>query len=489
MNKKEPFLTGFSSHLYGSAKKNKQAILKDKLLQIDTTTRSGLAMAFEDILPEKFLSDISLSKRKRIYDEPTTFWAWISQILEQNASCHKAVSNVQSWREQLGLPAPSRETKAYCKARERLSTEFITKANDHVISRLESNMKTRDLWHGFALKAIDGSSVQTMDTEENQLKYPQPSEQKKGCGFPVIGICGVTNLSHGGWDTLATIRHTRHDHVGIYEVLEYFGENDLCLADRAYNSYEFMCSLAYQGSQSLMRLHQARKRTLDWKLGKKLGKNDRLYTWKKASSKPNGSKLTKEEWALLPESLEVRIIRYKYQTREGKTAWMYIATSLLNKEKYTYEELCGLYHERWVVEVKFRDIKTMLHMEFIRAKTPELAEKTLLLLKLCYNMIYSLIQQASHEHLVNKNQISFMGTIDQILSHSTCYKGHHNHAHKRAVLHERLLDKIANERLLIRTDRHEPRARKRRPKNYQLMTTPRHSFKEDYHRGMKKKSA
>jgi hypothetical protein len=128
-------------------------------------------------------------------------------------------------------------------------------------------------------------------------------------------------------------------------------------------------------------------------------------------------------------------------------------------------------------------------MEFIRAKTPELAEKTLLLLKLCYNMIYSLIQQASHEHLVNKNQISFMGTIDQILGHSTCYKGHHNHVHKRAALHKRLLDKIAKERLLIRRDRAEPRARKRRPKNYQLMTTPRHSFKEDYHRGMKKKSA
>lgn len=446
-------------------------------------------MVFENILPASELNKWSQSRRKRIYDSTTTLWAWCSQILESNASCHKAVSNVQSWREQLDLPAPSAQTKAYCESRKRLPKSFIKQANDHVLKKLDSSILPRDLWQGLQLKAIDGSSMQLMDTEENQLVYPQPNQQKKGCGFPVMGVCGVVNLSHGGWETLSTSAHTQHDLSATYGVLEHFGENDLCLADRAYNSYEFMCLLKARGSESLMRLHQARKRSLDWKKGERIGNNDRLYTWKKPQQQAPGSRLTKEEWKLLPSSMEVRISRFKYKQRDGKTAWMYLASSLTDAELYTYEELCKRYYERWVIELKFRDLKTMLQMEFIRAKTPELSEKTILILQLCYNMIYSLIQEARRDHRVENYQTSFKHSVDQILSHSGNYKGHHSHRYKREELHEKLLLKLASETLIIRKGRHEPRAKKRRPKNHQLLTQPRSKFKEIQHRSTYKKSA
>lgn len=484
-----PYLTGFSSCLFGSAKRDKQALLQDKVKQIGSTTKSGLSMLFESVLPGHYLSKISTDKRKRVYDEATTFWAWLSQILQANASCHAAVSNVQAWREQLNLPVPSSQTKAYCTARKRLSFDFINKADDYVLMGLEHNKLSQDLWCGFTLKAIDGSSIRLMDTPENQSKYPQPKTQKIGCGFPVMGVMGVVNLSHGGWETLTPIKHTRHDHSSIHDVLSHFGENDLCLADRAFNSYEFMAHLAQRGCESLMRLHQARKKALDWSSGTRLGKNDRIYTWKKRSTKHEVSQLSKEQWDDLPDEMKVRIVRYKYRTRDGQTTWMYVATSLLDATKYPYQEVCDLYHIRWHIEVKFRDIKTMLKMEFIRAKSPSLAEKTLLLVKLCYNMLYSLIQEACNEHHVDKSLISFMHTVDQVVSHSTCYKGHHKHPWKQAELHSKLLEKIANELLVIRPDRHEPRARKLRPKNYQLLTKPRHIFREEPHRGITRKYA
>lgn len=304
-----------------------------------------------------------------------------------------------------------------------------------------------------------------------------------------MGVCGVVNLSHGGWETLSTSAHTQHDLSATYDVLGDFGKNDLCLADRAYNSYEFMCLLKAQGSESLMRLHQARKRSLDWKKGVKLSNNDRLYTWIKAKRKSPGSKLTKEEWDLLPESMEVRITRFKYKKRDGKTEWMYLASSLLDTVSYPYEELCERYYDRWVIELKFRDIKTMLEMEFIRAKTPELAEKTVLILQLCYNMIYSLIQSARRTYHVDNYQISFKHCIDQILSQSGNYKGHHKHDHKREALHEKLLFLLSEELLIIRKGRHEPRAKKRRPKSHQLLTKPRHQFQEIQHRNSYKKTA
>ena len=68
-----------------------------------------------------------------------------------------------------------------------------------------------------------------------------------------------------------------------------------------------------------MRLHQARKRSLDWKKGIRIGENDRLYRWKKPSQQSPGSKLTHEEWIQLPETIKVRISRFKYKKRDGKT--------------------------------------------------------------------------------------------------------------------------------------------------------------------------
>jgi len=446
-------------------------------------------MLFEHVLPQSKLIEWSEHKRKRIYDFPTTLWAWCSQILEANASCHKAVSNVQAWREQLGLPAPSPQTKAYCEARKRLPESFLRKANDHVLEKLETSVLSRDLWYGLQLKAIDGSSMQLMDTEENQLLYPQPNQQKKGCGFPVMGVCGVVNLSHGGWETLSTSAHTQHDLSATYDVLKYFGERDLCLADRAYNSYEFMSLLKSQGTETLMRLHQARKRALDWKKGIRISANDRLYIWVKPHQQSPGSQLTAEEWELLPNTMEIRISRFKYKQRDGKVAWMYLASSLTDKVRYPYKDLCKCYYERWVIELKFRDVKTMLQMEFIRSKTPELSEKTILILQLCYNMIYSLIQRARQEHLIENNQLSFKRCLDQILSHSSNYKGHHHHRYKREDLHEKLRLRLASETLIIRQGRHAPRAKKRRPKNFQLLTQPRHQFKEIPHRNNYKKPA
>lgn len=305
----------------------------------------------------------------------------------------------------------------------------------------------------------------------------------------MIGICGVVNLSHGGWETLSTSEHTQHDLSATYNVLKCFGENDLCLADRAYNSYEFMSLLKAQKCESLMRLHQARKRTLDWNKGVKIGKNDRLYTWNKPKTKPAGSQLTKEEWNLLPSSMKVRVSRFKYKQRNGEMAWMYLASTLTDANLYPYAELCKCYYDRWVVEIKFRDIKTMLKMEFIRSKTPDLCEKTILMLQLCYNMVYSLIQNARREHTVAINQLSFKQSVDQILSHSSNYKGHHQHRHKREELHEKLLYKLASAILIIRKERHEPRAKKRRPKKYQLLNKPRHQFKGIQHRNHYKKPA
>ena len=89
---------------------------------------------------------------------------------------------IQNWYQSSGLVAPTGGTSGYCQARSRLKESFLRKLSAKTNASLQRGIKSSDLWHGHVVKSIDGSSVLLMDTKANQLKYPQPSSQKPGCG-------------------------------------------------------------------------------------------------------------------------------------------------------------------------------------------------------------------------------------------------------------------------------------------------------------------
>ena len=49
---------------------------------------------------------------------------------------------------------------------------------------------------------------------------------------------------------------------------------------------------------------------------------------------------------------------------------MVLITTLLDPEKYPSEQIAKLFLQRWSVELFLPDIKTVLHMEHFRCKTP-----------------------------------------------------------------------------------------------------------------------
>ncbi len=57
---------------------------------------------------------------------------------------------------------------------------------------------------------------------------------------------------------------------------------------------------------------------------------------------------------------------------------------------YPTKETALLYAERWKIEVKFRDVKTMMGLEVLRVKTPEMALKTIRMMRIAYNLVKAL---------------------------------------------------------------------------------------------------
>lgn len=473
--KKTNFLPNFPTTLFGSSKRSLQDQILRERQKLASSGLSDLALLFSSLLPAVFLQDITFNKRKRVYTEVVVFWAWLGQVLLFNASCSKAVTMIRSWCSVQKLPTPSAGNGAYCTARKRLRLEFLHKIFKHIVETLNRRIRPEDRWKGLVVKSIDGTSVQLMDTEENQKAFPQPKIQKKGCGFPVMGVAGVLNHAHGGWEGFVSSEYTEHDHKVAHRLIQYFKKGDLALADTAYSSYELIVRLSLKGVFSLMPLHHARK--LDFRKGEKIGKNERIYTWKKPRIQSKRSNLSKEEWKELPDTMKVRVIRFWFTDKDGKQKRKHLVTTLLDYKKYGWEELVSLYLERWDIELRFRDIKTTMGFEELNVKTPEMARKSLSMAMIGFNLVKAVSQEAADLNNETIRHISFKGALDEIISYSVNFRNRGKHRVKCVELYQNVISLVGDQILDIRPFRREPRALKKRPKPFPLLTVPRSEWK------------
>ena len=93
-----------------------------------------------------------------------------------------------------------------------------------------------------------------------------------------------------------------------------------------------------------------------------------------------------------------------------------------------------------------------------------------------YNVVRALIARAAKEHDQIPRRLSFKGALQSLLGFVE--KLRESSAEKRDWLWEVILEGIANDEVGNRPDRIEPRARKRRPKPYPLLTKPRNQARD-----------
>ena len=240
--------------------------------------------------------------------------------------------------------------------------------------------------------------------------------------------------------------------------------------------------MSQSGIDALMRLNGVRK--VDFRKGVKLGPNDRLLTWKKPAQRPKGC--SQEEYDALPASMTLRHVRLSVAARGHRTQTITLVTTLLDPLAYTTEQLGELYFQRWSVELHFREIKITLGMDVLRCQTPEMAEKELIMHSVSYNLIRALMQEAAIRHQVDLTRISFKGTADTLKHWSASLEAMRGMPRKQQALLGAMFEVIANDLVPHRPGREEPRAKKRRPKNYHLLTKPRREMKISGHRNRPK---
>ena len=430
---------------------------------------SELRKALGQFVPDALLGRHTQSGRDRLFTPLVTFWAFLSQVLSPQSACRDAVRKAQAWWS-LGRRLPvSTNTSAYCQARSRLSEQTLLAIHRQTAQRLECNVPTDSLWLGRRVKVVDGTTCSMPDTAESQKAYPQPGSQKPGCGFPMMKLVGLFCLASGA--LLEVVRGTLRVHESqlFRHLWPHLNPGDVLLADRGFCSFFSLSSLQERGVDCLMRLHQRRR--VDFRGGKRLGPEDIVLNWTKPAQRPET--LSAQEFSALPDSLTVRQIRLHPNIKGFRVRTIVLVTTLLDPIAFPAQALGELYFQRWSVELHFREIKTLLRLDILRCLSPQMVHKELLLHMIAYNLIRCLMQQAAICHHVDLSRISFKGTLDTLHHFADVIRAAAAKPRQRAQLYSEMLRLIALDQLPIRPLCSEPRAKKRRPKNYQLLTKPR----------------
>ena len=428
------------------------------------------------LLPPGLLAqaDEGPNSRARIYTLRRTFFGFLYQVLNPQCACRQIVRQIQAlFSLQEGRPVDER-TGAYCQGRKRLPLETLQRLRVAAAATIE---QTGQRWHDLRVKLVDGTGISLPDTRKNQRAYPQSGEQKAGCGFPLLKLVGVFSLANGLLLDYAKGNKHQSDLRLLHPLLDGFSAGDLVVADRGFSSYVLLCLLLVRGANGLFRLHHAR--WADLRQGKGLGKNDRLVVWQRPTGRP--AWLPQSWWKLIPRQLQVRVLRLKLSCRGYRPNSVTLVTTLLDAQAYPAQDIIQLYARRWQIELWFRDIKTSMGMEVLRCQSPQMVHKELEMFFIAYNLIRGLMVEAGAVNQVPLERLSFKGTVDALRQFSMAIAQARSKK-KRKQLLARWLEVIARDRLPKRPGRREPRALKRRPKNYPLLNRPRHQFKEISHR-------
>jgi hypothetical protein len=467
-----PLVPTFQALLLGHAARRARPPVPPEVLRAKSL--SQLRALFGLLIPDHRWQGLPVraSSRERLFTPLITFWAFLSQVLAADSACRTAVRKVQAWWARQGGGSLSANTSAYCQARARLPDETLEAIHQQLAGGMEGALPDQQRWCGRRVKVVDGTTCSMPDTAPNQDAYPQPSGQKAGCGFPMLKVVGLFSLATGA------LLHAVHGPVRVHEgqlfrqLWVHFTQGEVLLADRGFCSFGCLASLQQLGLDCVMRLHQARR--VNWRGGQRLGKADRLVEWTKPRSRPR--LLSAEEFAALPATLSVRQVRLQARLKGFRTRTLVLVTTLVDPVAYPPEALAELYLQRWGVELHFRELKTLMRLDVLRCRSPQMIRKELLMHFIAYNLVRAVMLQAALQHHGALSRLSFKGTLDALQAFAAILQGGGLSVRQRAALESELLRLIASDPVRPRPGRVEPRAKKRRPRNYQLLTKPRHKF-------------
>lgn len=269
----------------------------------------------------------------------------------------------------------SLNTAAYSKARNRVSLRLIRELFSSM--RIQEAKNDYTHFHGRKVYIGDGTYVQMQDTRSLREIYDVKHHGDSFEGYPQGLVEVLIERGTGQIYTFRTSNRHTSELALFHDMIDEVPEGSVLLLDDLYNCFEIIAKCKRKGIDLVF----PAKREKGYELVEKISEGD--FIIKKRTPESRSKWLSEHE---KPGNILLRRIECK--SPDGKDYLIY--TTMLDKT-ISRDEIQLLYLTRWDVEVGIREIKTIMDINILRSKTPDMALKELVVALATYNLIRKVI--------------------------------------------------------------------------------------------------
>lgn len=282
-------------------------------------------------------------------------------------------------------------------------------------------------WNNFRLVGCDGSTLvlpnhQSIKVEFGEHNFGPKADSPKSLARTSI-LYDVLNLMTIDAQISPLVKGER---LMLKEQIKFLKPGDILLADRGYPSYALMFELIANGIDFCIRMKETW--WLEVRKILKEGVNDKIVTFM----------LSKEDYDLMKRynktdpSFKCRLI--VIDLPDGKKE--ILCTSLLDQNKFPFENFSVLYHLRWGIEEGYKLFKARVEIEKFSGKTALAVKQDfyakVYMMSLCAALAFPIEEKVRQEtlqskrkykHKINRtNAISMICDISPKIFYKDCFR-------------------------------------------------------------------
>ncbi|HEX8676054.1 MAG TPA: IS4 family transposase, partial [Segetibacter sp.] len=259
-----------------------------------------------------------------------------------------------------GGSIPEVSKAAFCKARKKLKPSVFSELSK-VTCKTFYGSNDVQLWNGYRLLGVDGSTVELPNSKEIQEKFGVFKYRQDGKAI-CMGrtLMMYDTLNHMTLDgSLDTMQESETSMLWKALPDAELKENDLLIFDRYYASHLLFFYLQKRGVQFCFRMKKNW-----WKVV------ERFYNSGKESTVvnlqlPAKDKAEAKRLDITKKKLKVRLVRIELESGETEI----LLTSLINEEIFTPLHLKEVYGFRWPIEESYKTFKHKVCIENFSGKS------------------------------------------------------------------------------------------------------------------------
>lgn len=301
----------------------------------------------------------------------------------------------------LGIRVEPAGKSGISQARARLGEEPVRRLYEQAVGPIATEETKGAFYREWRLVAMDGSTLETPDTEANQEAFGRPPSPSGGrSAYPLVRIVGLVEVGTHVLFGAVLGSYATGEITLARQVVPRLKAGLLCLADRYFPGYALWKQATATGADLVWRVRQVIHFPVEERFP-----DGSFRSWFRPPRAKRGQPRE--------EPVPVRVIDYQVEGPARKEETIRLITSILDWKQAPAEELAEVYHERWEFETALDEVKT--HMRgastVLRSQTPELVRQECYGLLLAHFALRGLMHEAALSAGRDPDRVSFVHTL------------------------------------------------------------------------------